>query len=279
MTRKIFLPQPQNVGPNQRVSIRLPLGVTYNKLLLKLGTNITKALITNISLKVNGSERIRLNSANDMQAMNSYKGNANDPSFLEFDFLEKFAKDEVAMEMGAYACTAEAGVQDATIEFDLGTYTPVAGSTLRMIAEVDTPSANPLIQRIRVQQKVLAGAVEEQIIIPSGQIGEQVKRIWIFGTLASIESLRVRREGADEFEALDVATNEFFQKTYGKTPQAGLMVIDFMEHNLLGHILNTAAINNGQKSFVIQNLDIRLKTTAAGTFNIYVESLTTNNRP
>lgn len=280
MTRKVQLNQIQNVGPVSRATIRLPLGMTYNKIALFTAGNINVSLLSNIVLKVNGSERIRWKNAAQMQARNSYNLSAADANVLEFDLIERNAKDEAAMTLGAYAATAEAGVQDMTIEFDIANYTVTAASTIKAIAEVDVPSANRLIVRNRFFQKTLAGAVEEQIIIPFGQNGEQLKRLYVYGTLASIESIRIRREGADEYEALTQVQNEFFQKTYGKVPQAGLFVVDFTEHNLQGHLLNTALINiGGGKMAPIQNLDIRLKTTAAGTFDVYTESITLNDRP
>lgn len=279
MTRKVQLNQIQNVGPVSRATIRLPLGVTYNKIVIFTAGNITASLLSNIVLKVNGSERIRWKSYTQIAARNAYNGNATDPNVLELDFVERNGKDEASMTLGAYAATAEAGVQDMTIEFDIATYTVTAASVIKAVAEVDVPSANRLIVRNRFFQKTLAGAVEEQVIIPFGMNGEQLKRMYIFGTLANIDSVRVRREGADEYEALTQVWNEFFQKTYGKVPQAGLFTVDFTEHNLMGHMLNTANINVGGKSVPIQNLDIRLKTTAAGTFDIYTESITLNDRP
>ena len=280
MTRKIKLPLIQNVGPNQRVTVRLPLGVTYNKLVFFTAGNITASLISNIVLKVNGSERIRWNTQVQLQARNSYSGSASDANALELDFVHRQGKDEAAMTLGAYAATAEAGVQDMTVEFDLGNYTVTAASVITGVAEVDVPSKNRLIVRNRYFQRVFSGATEEQIILPMGANGEQLKRIYIFGTLANITGVRVRREGADEFEQLTQAQNEFFQRTYGKTPQAGLFVVDFTEHDLMGHMLNTAnIIGPDGKAQPIQNLDVRLAVSAAGTYNIYTESITTNDRP
>jgi hypothetical protein len=279
MTRKLKLPQIQNVGPVSRASVRLPLGVTYNKIAFFTAGNITASLISNIVLKINGSERLRWKTYAQMQARNSYNLGATDANVFELDFVERNSKDEVSQTLGAYAMTAEAGVQDATIEFDIATYTVTGASIITAVAEVDVPSANRLIVRNRYFQKTLAGAVEENIIIPSGMNGEQLKRLYIFGTLANMTSVRIRRDGADEYEALLQTQNEFFQKTYGKVPQAGLWVVDFTEHNLMGHLLNTANINVNGKAVPVQNLDIRLLTSAAGTFDIYTESITTNDRP
>lgn len=280
MTRKIKLPSIQNVGPNQRVTIRLPLGVTYNKICLFFAGNINGSLVSNIVLKLGGNERIRWNTFAQLQARNAYQRNATDAAIMELDFLSTRAKDEAGMTLGAYAATAEAGVQDLVLEFDLGTYTVTAASVITGVAEVDVPSKNKLIVRNRFFQKVLSGAAEEQIILPSGMNGELLKAIYIFGTLASIANVRVRREGADEYEALTQVQNEFYQRTYQKVPQAGLFVVDFTEHDLQGHMLNTSSIVGPDgKPAQIQNLDVRLNTSAAGTFNIYTESITTNDRP
>lgn len=280
MTRKVKLPLIQNVGPNQRVTIRLPLGVTYNKIVLFAGGNITAALMSNIVLKVNGSERMRWNSQAHLQARNSYNRGASDAAILELDFIDNHGKDEAAMTLGAYAATAEAGVQDLTLEFDLGTYTVTAASVITGVAEVDVPSANRLIVRNRYFQRVFSGATEEQLVIPFGLNGEQLKRIYFFGTLSQLNHVRVRREGADEYEQISVKEAEFFQRTYQKVPQAGLYVVDFTEHDLMGHMLNTAQIMGADgKPRPIQNLDVRLNVNAAGTWNIYTESITTNDRP
>ena len=163
MTRKVQLVQIQNVGPLQRATLRLPLGVTYNKIVLYFGGNITAALISNIVVKINGGERFRWKTAAALQARNSYNNNASDPAVLEFDFIERQAKDEASMTIGAYAATQQAGVQDMTIEFDIATYVVTAASLIKGIAEVDVPSANRLIVRNRSFQKTLAGAVEELV--------------------------------------------------------------------------------------------------------------------
>lgn len=281
MTRRIKLPQLQNVGPLQRASLRLPLGRTYNKIFFEFGGNINRALVSNLVIKYNaGAEKQRWKTSAHLQAYNAYRGGAADNAFLNLNFVENKGKDESAMTLGTYAMTGEAGVQDAVIEFDLATYVVTAGSWIRAWAEVDVPSSNKLITRTRYQQKTLAGAVEEQLIIPSGMNGEQLKRVLIFGTLALIDAVRIRRDDSDEFESLTVLQNEFAQKDYGKVPQAGLMVIDFLEHDLQGHMLNTAMIKGPDgKVTPVQNLDIRMLVNAAGTFDIYTESLTTNDRP
>ena len=140
MTRKLQLTNIQGVGPVQRATIRLPLGVTYNKICLFTAGNITAALLSNFVLKINGSERQRWNTQAQLQARNSYNNNASDANVVELDFIERNAKDEAAMTIGAYAATAEAGVQDITLEFDVATYVVTGASVITGVAEIDVPS-------------------------------------------------------------------------------------------------------------------------------------------
>ena len=279
MTRLVKLPLAQNVGPSQRVTVRCPLGVTYNKFYFFLGGAITAALISNLVLKINGQERFRWKTFAHLQARNAYNvGTAAAQAFV-MDFTNRFAKDETAMTLATYAATAEAGVQDMVLEFDLGSYVATPTSTVTIRAEVDVPSANRTILRNRYYQKVLAGAVEEQVIIPYGQNGEQLQRMYIFGTTSLIDNIRIRREGADEFEDMSVVDNEFIARDMGKLPQAGMVCVDFIQNNLVAHMLNTAVLlGSDGKPRPIQNLDIRFRTNAAGTFDIYTESVCLNDR-
>lgn len=280
MTRIVKLPLIQNVGPNQRATIRLPLGRSYNKIMLYCNGNINAALLANIVLKINQGEKQRWLTSAHLQARNSYNKGALDTAVLTLNFSEPDAKDLAGVEIGAYGLTAEAGVQDAVLEFDVGNYAISATSNIVALAEVSAPTSNRLIVRTRYQQKTLAGAVEEQVIIPSGQNGEQLKRIYIFGNTALIDEVRIRRDDSDEFESITPFQNNYLQRELGKVPQANLYVVDFIVRNVVSDMLNTAQVMGpGGKPQLVENLDIRMKTNAAGTFNIYTESITLNDRP
>ena len=277
--RAIRLPQFQNVGPNQRVSIRLPLGVTYEKIYLALGTNILVSLITNIVLRINNKEAQRWNTAADMvSGLNAFKANyTGSTAFLVLDFTERFAKEEVGMKLGTIAATQSAGVQEFTLEFDLGTYTAVAASTITGWADVEAPSANRIIQRVQVQQKTIAAAAEEQIFVPYGAQGYQVKRLIIKHT--NLSSIRVRRDGVDVYENLPVALANQRLQDFGRVPQAGYHVLDFMPDALQSNALNTALILGPDgKPVPVQNLDVRVTTSAADTVTIYTEAYSLNTQ-
>lgn len=276
--RAIRLPQIQNVQPNQRASLALPLGVTYQKIYLQLGTNILTSLITNIVLKLNNKEFQRWATAADMiSGLNKYKGNFDATSFLVIDFTERLAREEAALTLGTIAATQEAGVQQFTLEFDLGAYTQVAASVITGWADVEAPSANRIIQRVQYAQKVIAAAAQEQIYIPYGANGYQLKRVII--KHANLSTVRVRRDGSDIYEDLPVAFANQRAQDFGRVPQAGYFVVDFLPDSLQANALNTANILVGQGQAVpVQNLDFRLTTSAADTLTIYTEAYALNSQ-
>ena len=277
--RVIRLPQVQNVNPNQRASLRLPLGVTYQKLYVQLGTNILTSLITNLVMRINNKEFQRWNSVADLNSgLNFYKGNLSGATnFFVIDFTERLAREEVAMTLGTVAATQESGVQEITIEFDLGAYIQVATSAITIWADVESPSANKVIQRVQVQQKVLGAAAQEQIFVPFGMNGYQVKRLIL--KHANLSSVRVRRDGADIYEDLPIALDNQRLQDFSRVPQAGYKVIDFMPDALQSNAFNTALIlGTDGKPVPVQNLDIRVTTSAADTLTIYTESYSLNSQ-
>lgn len=276
--RTTRLPQLQNVGPNQRVSLSLPLGVTYQKLYLQLGTNILTSLISNIVLRLNNKEFMRWASAADLIALNAYKGNyTGSTAFLCIDFTERLAREEAGLTLGTIAATQEAGVQQFTLEFDLGNYTVVAASTITGWADVEVPSANKIIERVQYQQKVIGAAAQEQIYVPYGANGYQLKRVII--KHANLSSVRMRRDGTDIYEDLPVGFANQREQDFGRVPQAGYFILDFMPDSLIANALNTANILVNQNTAVpVQNLDLRVTTSAADTLTIYTESNALNSQ-
>lgn len=281
--RCIRMPTIQNLVPSARASISFPLGVTYEKLYLYLGTTgLTKALISNIVLKINNKEFQRWNTAADLDLLNAYKGNAINASFLVFDFTERLARTETGMKLGTVAACQEAGVQSFTLEFDVATFTVTGGTAPYMFADVEAPSSNRVIQRVQVQQKSLAAAVQDVFYIPFGAQGYQTKRVLVKHT--NLSSIKVRRDGVDIYEDLPVALANFRESDFGRSPQAGVHVLDFLPDTLLSNALNTAFVQAGTNAqgqavtVPVQNLDARVTTSAADTLTIYVESFSLNSQ-
>lgn len=274
--RFIRLPQVQNVGPSRRVTLRLPLGQVYEKLYFHLQGNIVASLISDIVLKLNNKELQKWATMADFQAFCGYRGNVVNTGYFVIDFTERLAKEEVGMKMGAIAATAEAGVQDFTVEFSLGAYTESPASRIEAWADVDNPSANSLVQRVQYMQKTIAAQAEEQIYIPYGANGFQLKRILIRHT--ALDSIKVRRDGVDVYEGPAAALANIRQQDFGRVPQAGYHILDFMPDSLQSNAFNTKAVIGADGLKLVENLDIRVKTTGQDTLHIYTESYDLSSR-
>jgi hypothetical protein len=273
MSRLLRLPPFQNVAASSRASVRLNLGVTYEKIHLQLGGTLTKALITNIEAKLN-SKLLMKAIGSDLDAMMGYRGFTASANFLTLDFTERDAPDIAGKMMGTIAATGEAGVQDFTLELDVG-----AGATHSLVgwAEVGAPSANRIVSTTKQQQKVIAAAAEETIFVPRGVSGAQVKRIFIFG--ANIADATVRRNGVDWFQVVPKAVLDWAQLSNRRVNGAGYIVLDFIQDGLQSGALNTAfVVGPDGKQVAVDDVDVRVRTTAASTLTVYTEMYTTNDR-
>lgn len=276
--RCIKMPNVQNLVPSARASISFPLGMTYQKLYFYLGTTgLTKALISNIVLKINNKEFQRWNTAFDLDLLNAYKGNnAANGAYLTFDFTERLARTEVGVTLGTVAACQEAGVQSFTMEFDVAAFTVTGGVAPYMYADVDAPSANRVLTRVQMQQKALSAAVQDIFYIPFGAQGYQLKRVLMKHT--NLTSVKIRRDGVDVYEDLPVALGNFRESDFARSPQAGIHVVDFMPDSLNSNALNTAFTVQGQNPVAVQNLDARVTTSAADTLTIYTEGFSLNSQ-
>jgi len=242
---------------------------------LSFAGNILTSLLSNIVLRINNKEFMRWASAADMNALNGYKGNVVNTNSLVFDFTERLAKEEVGMKLGTIAACQEAGVQDFTLEFDLAAFTASASNGITAFADVDQPSANTIIQRVQYMQKTIAAAAEEQIYVPFGAQGQQLKRLLI--KHANLSEVRIRRDGVDVYESIPVALANIRQQDFSRTPQAGYHVVDLMPDALQSNALNTAQILTASGAKYVTNLDVRVKTSASDTLTIYTESYALND--
>lgn len=273
MSRILQLPPFQNVAANSRASVRLNLGVTYEKIHLQLGGTFTKAQISNLEAKLNTKLLTKMTGSH-LDSMMAYRGFPASANFITLDFTERDAPDIAGKLMGAIAATGEAGVQDFTLELDIGA---AIAPTLIGWGEVGSASANRLVSTVKQQQKVIAASAEETIFVPRGTSGAQVKRIYVFG--ANITHATVRRNGVDWFQRVPKAVLDFAQASNRRVTTAGVVVIDFIQDGLQSGALNTAMIVGPDgKAAPVDDVDVRIQTSAADTLTIYTEMYTTNDR-
>lgn len=255
----------QNVGANNIATAQLKLGRTYERIVLQLGgTTFTKAMITDIQMKVNGKLFWRVTGAR-LDAMNKYRGLLDDTAFLTIDFTEQDFKTIEAIMLGTFACTQEAGVQSATLEVTIAGAT---APTLGMIQQCGEPSVNRTVSRIIWNQIGILGAGQFPVYVPYGRAnGGLIKRVWMFHT-GNVTELQIKRNNFELFNMTETQ-NRFMQREKGKVPQTNLMVFDPIMSNLGSDALNARGTDQG--AGVVNSLDFMITSTAAGTIDQYVE--------
>jgi hypothetical protein len=98
--------------------------------------------------------------------------------------------------------------------------------------------------------------------LPTGGAGGKVKRIWIHEDgVGVITNAQIRIANNVVFDA-QRAEIEDDQKRNGLTPQANICVLDFIEDGNLAGMLDTSTA---------PAVELRLATTAAGSFRVYYE--------
>lgn len=251
-----------NVAASSVATLQLPLGPTYERIVLKLGGgSFTKAHITNVKCKLN-SRTFHEFSGTDLDKINSYAGMFADAAFLSIDFTELFSRDEIDQSLGAVA-TAQ-GVANFIIELTIGAATT---PTLESWSEVSAPrvtkdgSIPPVNKLVKFSQNYSA-AGKFNFQLPYGLAGGTVvKRVYIMS--ANITDLEVKKNGLVIFDA-SKAVNEFMQKEHKKTPQAGMFVYDpIWDDNASGMLLTTDSAS----------MEWNMTLSAAETVNVYLECI------
>lgn len=250
-----------NVVAGQKATLQLPIGVTYNGVLLGL-TNVTKAQLTRIVVRTNKKIHIDA-SGSHLDAMNTYKGGAVDAGFLLIDFTEHQAKD-ILSEFAGSIGTGE-GVSSLTVEVTIdGAAVNPALKSWGMVSSPAALSGN--IHTMIPQTVSYSGAGTWDLELPHGEGSAHViKRVWLFkdsgaGVVSEVEA----KKNGLEIHKLPAAANEFIQKHYEGTPPASCYCVDFVAGN---HVAGEALTTKDAQ-------DLRLKITTSGaiTLTYYIES-------
>jgi hypothetical protein len=270
MTRPIKrMPTPGGLGAGQTASVNLPIGLTYNTLMLNAtiaGVDVAVADWTNqideIRLMVNGDARITISAA-DLVVMNQYYGQELVagvlPLFLSRPWMRTITgEDQTGYGTGAYVNGAWMGRLDTfSLEFDLKAASTIDKVQIFAKQSVATPFGPHLrIQRLQINQGVTG---EAQIAdIPRSVYAAMAFHI---GTsdIAEAEVVTDQRkiyETNTAIRAADAAVSK-------RVPQAGFTHLDMMAENRLAEAL---AMN-------VQDFRLVLEFEATGNFPLYIESV------
>lgn len=209
-----------NVVANGVASCSLPVGMSYNRIILALGGTFTKSMITNIKVRVNGKV-IFENTGSRLDLINTFRGLTADDTYLSIDFTEPRAKTMAEQYLGNIN-TAQ-GVSSLTLEVTIAGAT---SPTLESYSELGPPAALGIIAKQILFTSSFGGAGKFPFkLIDVANRGAIIKRVH-FAHGGNMSMLEVKKNGIVIHDNIPTAVNTFYQGEYQKTAQTNLYSYD-----------------------------------------------------
>lgn len=266
MTRPLKrMPTPLGVGAGQTASCNLPLGLTYDRLYIRLNVDVATVAtdvaqadwatyINEVRLMVDGDAKIEM-SASALVAMNAYYGQSMVDGVLPLFLSRPWMRTINGEDQTGYGTMG--GISTLSLELDLKD-----GITINSLEVYASQSdGKPFGPHLRVQKITRNQGVTGEAQISEINRGPYVMLAMHVAT-ASIADVEVL---ADErvVHKSDKALRDAHYGVIGRVPQAGFTHVDFVTENRLAEAMPMA----------LQDFRVNLDFTATGNFPIYLESL------
>lgn len=247
-----------NVVNSGVATASLPVGMSYNRIFLQLGGTFTKAMITDIKVRMNGKV-IYQNTGARLDAINQYRGRALDAKFLALDFCEPAAKLMSEQYIGNLN-TAQ-GVSSLTLEVTIAGAT---NPTLDSYAEVGPPAPLGVVAKQLLFTTSVGGSGKFPIkLIDVANRGAIIKRVH-FSHGGNVTMLEVKKNGVVIHDNIPTAVNSHYQADHKKTAQAGIYTYDpCLDDNY----------TNAIKTQDMVSLEFNVTTSGADTITACLEVL------
>lgn len=248
-----------NVVASGVATASLPVGMSYNRILLRLGgTTFTKAMITNIKVRLNGKV-IFENTGARLDAINTFRGQAVSANFLVVDFTEPKAKMMAEQYIGNLN-TAQ-GVSSLTLEV---TISGATAPTLESFSEVGPPAALGVVAKQLLFTMSVGGSGKFPFkLIDVANRGAIIKRVH-FAHGGNLTELEVKKNGVVIHDNVPTVVNTFHLAEYGKVAQTNLYSYDpCLDNNY----------TNAIKTQDMVSLEFNVTSSAADTVTACLEVL------
>lgn len=240
------------VANGVRSTLQVPkLALSLGRVVLRIGGSITKALISEIVVKVGSRTVFGPISGAQLDKVNKYRGLYDEAGHLTIDFCERDFQGRMAKEVGAYDLV-QLGGSDVFVEV---VNTAAAGvPTLEAVAGYTALQFDP-------SKPARDGQLVEKLlryVVPSsgGTLlnwtpdfkGALVKRVffeylgadWTAAAAGNLRSVLVRKNGLAIWDNVNDLTTRFLQNEQRKIPQSRMHVVDFTIDNVAEAILQTS---------------------------------------
>lgn len=258
---------------------RKVLGNVIERVILELGGTFTKAMLSNLVVRLNGKVVMGPISGAQLDIQNRYLTLVNDAARLPIDFTELVSRSIQGQLMGAIDTDAS-GVTDFTIE---GTITGAIAPTLVVYGQLRAPSSISAERGFDPRTRGLIRAVIPTSVNDSaagqfphdlnyGSRGNSlIKRLFLHSTV--LTNFQVKRDSLDIFEDVSAALAEFIVEENGRQWQTGMYVWDPLQDGNQPDAIPTRVVTpNGQAREA--NFEWLFRVSGAGTTTVFSDLYT-----
>lgn len=256
------MPSFEGVAAGATATCRLPIGYTYEQLLLTY-TGVTLAQMNEIRVIGNGKTIQRYTSGTRLDELNQFHGRAAAAGVLVIDFTRyslrtKEAEALTGIGTGVHpSVSKQPELSTLTVEIDIDGAAASPALSLKAIQSAPRPLG--VLKFVREYTYNAPATGEYEISdIPKGHLFAAVH----FDN-ANIDSLEIKRDGWTAFEREDAENTLILSDGY-KVPQAGYFHFDPSENGIGAEVLETATV---------QDLRFVLEMAASGSIPVIVESI------
>lgn len=250
-----------NVVAGSTATLQLPIGMSFNKIILQMGGGLTKSTITSLKLRLNGKVIFEQTGAK-LDLINNYRGlqQSGVSQFLVIDFTEPSAKNMLEEFIGNI--NTASGVSAFSLEIDIAA--AATNPKIESWSEVGPPAALGVITKQLNFTASFGGAGKYPMrIFDLANRGAIIKRVH-FAHTGGVASLEIKKNGVVIYDAVPNAVNEFYQKERGKRPIPNCFTYDPCVDDNFSNAINTQDM---------VSLDFNLELTKADTVTATIEVL------
>jgi hypothetical protein len=274
------LPSFNGVAAGSRATCQIPsYAMSVGRVVLKLGGGLTKALVSEIVIKIGSRVVFGPVSGTQLDTINKYRGQFDHASFITIDLTERNGLSIVAKEIGAIDIPSLRGEPIFVEVVNTAGGAPTIEGMVGFTGLQFTPKNNTTANQTREEQlihKLLRYQVPNnggtrQSWMPNFS-GAQIKRIhffytgadWAAGANGNLYQVECKRNGVAVHDRIECLANRFIQQEQGMVPQSKVYTLDFVHDRVMSAMLPT----RGAKS-----LEFTLDLTAGDTVTAFVECL------
>lgn len=239
------IPKKSAVTQNLPFSIRPKVGLTYDLIALKL-TNVTKAELKNIDVKVRGKSIQTFRSGAVLQAMNDFYGRPDlGAGWLVFYFMRPELRNLNEAKVFSLG-TVDVDTLEITMDVNSASATP----DIETYAQVSEPRQLGVITKIRTYAQDYGQAGTKEIAdLPTGKA--TIAGIH-YGT-SEISELMLEGDSRAIVDKMPVAAIETFQSSHFLNPQTGYRHLSFVAEGAPAKALPTQGIVDLRTTIELDN--------------------------